>query len=71
MDQIIARVLRSRQCVHVQVTERYGDLRGARMTVRPERNKEDPMSAIKTSAKQFKYVMGAMTAVFFATCSAS
>ncbi len=29
------------------------------------------MSAIKTSAKQFKYVMGAMTAVFFANCSAS
>lgn len=29
------------------------------------------MSAIKTSAKQFKYVMSAMTAVFFASCSAS
>lgn len=29
------------------------------------------MSAIKSSAKQFKYVMGAMTAVFFANCSAS
>ncbi len=29
------------------------------------------MSAIKSSAKQFKYVMGAMTAVFFSTCSAS
>ncbi|MBP2347636.1 hypothetical protein JOF58_006496 [Streptomyces cinnamonensis] len=29
------------------------------------------MSAIKTSAKQFKYVMGAMTAVFFGSCSAS
>lgn len=29
------------------------------------------MSAIKTSAKQFKYVMGALTAVFFSACSAS
>lgn len=29
------------------------------------------MSAIRTSAKQFKYVMGAMTAVFFSTCSSS
>lgn len=29
------------------------------------------MSAIKSSAKQFKYVVGAMTAVFFSTCSAS
>ncbi len=29
------------------------------------------MSSIKTSAKQFKYVMGALTAVFFGGCSCS
>ncbi len=29
------------------------------------------MSTVKSSAKQFKYVMGAMTAVFFGTCCSS
>jgi hypothetical protein len=30
-----------------------------------------PMAAVKSSVKQVRYVMGAMTAVFFSTCSGS
>ena len=29
------------------------------------------MAAVKSSVKQVKYVMGAMTAVFFGSCSVS
>ncbi|GAA0317712.1 hypothetical protein GCM10010302_65990 [Streptomyces polychromogenes] len=70
MDPIIARQGRSRHCVPRQGTERQ-DSRGSQGFVRSQRTGEAHMSAIKTSAKQFKYVMGAMTSVFFSYCSVS